>query len=144
MLPLRVRLSNSLPLAISSWLHAPRKFSPLKTSPLSLVLVLLVLLLILLPHSPIPPMPRSSGVTVAIFHTSFKALAFKVAAPRRAAHERQKLHKLSIQRSQKMKIRNIISLRYHNILLRSFIFILVCILMAFIISCSEKVSTIKK
>lgn len=95
-LPLRVRLSNSLPLASSSWLQAPRKFSPLRISPLSLVLVLLVLLLVLLllPHSPIPPMPLSSGVTVVIFHTSFKALAFKVAAPRRASYERQNVHKL--------------------------------------------------
>ena len=85
-LPLRVRLSNSLPLASSSWLQTPRKFSPLRISPLSLVLVLL-LLLVPLPQIPIPPMPFSSGVTAAIFHTSFNALAFKVAAPRRAAYE---------------------------------------------------------
>lgn len=91
-LPLRVRLSNSVPLARSSWLQVLRKLSALITSPpLSLVLELL-LLLPLPPHIPIP-MLFSSGVTaVLIFHISFNALAFNVAAPLRAAYIKEGPH----------------------------------------------------
>ena len=95
-LPLRVRLSNAVPLARSSWLQAPKKISPLIISPLSLVLELLLLPL---PHIPIP-MPLSIGVTAVIFHTSFNALAFKVAAPRRAAHIKDHILQVAMQREK--------------------------------------------
>ena len=90
-LPLRVRLSNSVPRARSSWLHALRKLSALTISPpLSLVLELL-LLLALPPHIPIP-MLFSNGVTALILHISFNALAFNVAAPLRAAYIKKGPH----------------------------------------------------
>lgn len=108
-LPLRVRLSNSLPLASSSWLQDPKKLSAWIISPLSLVLVLLVLLLLPFTHMLIPPMPFSSGVTAAMFHTSFKALAFKVAAPLRAAYEGHHIHKQSIERTEKKDLLSLTS-----------------------------------
>lgn len=80
--PLRVRLRSSVPLARRSWLSMPRNFSTGTSSPLEL---LLGIPLLPLPQNPIPAIPFSSGVTAAIFHTSFRALAFKVAAPLRAA-----------------------------------------------------------
>lgn len=39
------------------------------------------------PDIGIPPIPFSNGVTAAPFHKSFTALAFSVAAPRRATYQ---------------------------------------------------------
>ena len=91
-IPFRVRLRSSTPLASNSLLHIPKKFSSGKSSPLKLLLEfpllpLLLQLLILLLLLVTPPAPKflSTGITAAIFHTSFRALAFNVAAPRKAA-----------------------------------------------------------
>lgn len=82
--PLRVRLRSSLPLARNSRLQAPRKFSPQTTSPLQFRLWFPLLF-----PAPQIPRPLSVGITAATFRTSFNALAFNVAAPRRATQERK-------------------------------------------------------
>lgn len=83
-MPLRVRLRSSLPLARNSRLQAPRKFSPQTTSPLQFRLWFPLLF-----PAPQIPRPLSVGITAATFRTSFNALAFNVAAPRRATQERK-------------------------------------------------------
>lgn len=89
-IPLRVRLRSSQPLASNSLLQMPRKFSSGASSPLKLLLEL--------PLPPAAPRFFSTGITAAIFQTSFRALAFNVAAPRKAAiqfHATQKTHATS-------------------------------------------------
>ena len=74
--PLRVRLRSTQPLASSSRLHMPRKFSSRTNSLLKLPFELL----------PVPVLfvPLSVRGTAGILRVSFTALAFNVAAPRRA------------------------------------------------------------
>lgn len=80
--PPRVRLRSSAPLASSSWLQTPRKSSPaIGSSPLKLLPLCFVSTC---PHRA-ELAPLSAGNAAAMFHTSLSALAFNVAAPRRAA-----------------------------------------------------------
>jgi len=95
--PLWVRLSNSLPLASSSWLQEPIKPSAFTISPLSLVLLLMFIMLLPFPDIGIPPIPFSNGVTAAPFHKSFTALAFSVAAPRRATYQGPYTHHINCE-----------------------------------------------
>ncbi|GER43581.1 histidinol dehydrogenase, partial [Striga asiatica] len=72
-LPWRVFFNSSQPLASNSRLQIPRKFSSeTSSSPLKLPFELPLLA---------TPIPFSTGITAARFHTSFNALAFNVAAP---------------------------------------------------------------
>ena len=92
--PFRVRLRSSVPRTRSSWLHTPKK---LFSSSSERSLMLLPLLSIFrcsfckfcclgwCPPPPPPIVPFSTGITAAMFHTSFKALALSVAAPLNAA-----------------------------------------------------------
>lgn len=82
-LPLRVRFRSSQPRARNSRLQMPKKFSSGTSSPLKLLLEVP-----LLPFSAATPIPLSTGITAAMFHTSFSALAFRVAAPRKAESKR--------------------------------------------------------
>lgn len=75
-LPWRVRLRSSQPLESNSLLAMSKKLSSGMSSSL--------LLLCELPLLPPTPIPLSTGITDAMFQTSFNALAFNVAAPRRA------------------------------------------------------------
>lgn len=71
-----------MPLASSSWLQTLRKSSPaIGNSPLKLLSLCFVSTW---PHNA-ELVPFSAGKTAAMFHTSLSALAFNVAAPRRAA-----------------------------------------------------------
>lgn len=77
-LPLRVRFRSSQPRARNSRLQMPKKFSSGTSSPLKLLLEVPLLAF------SATPIPLSTGITAAMFQTSFNALAFKVAAPRKA------------------------------------------------------------
>jgi hypothetical protein len=73
-----VRLRSSQPLASNSRLQISKKFSSGTSSPLKVLFE---------PPLPFPleiPKFLSTGITAATFQTSFNALAFNVAAPRKA------------------------------------------------------------